>query len=165
MKTAVGVYSTHEKAIQAIAKLKDAGYPVTHLSILGRAETEEVIDTELHLEPKYPIKLGGLEAGTALGVTLGILTGVGVFAIPGFGFLYGAGAVIGAIAGFDMGLIGGGIATVLETLGIKDAVSVKYKALLEQGKYLLIVKGPEDEVTLAKGILSENNIHDSLEIH
>ena len=102
MKSTIGVYENHDKAVQAVVELKDAGFPVKQLSIIGKAETE-VVDEKMHIMPKDPIKVGGLGTGTAVGATLGILTGVGLFAIPGLGFLYGAGALVGAIAGFDFG--------------------------------------------------------------
>ena len=35
MKTAVGVYDTHDEAVVAVRKLKEANFPVKHLSILG----------------------------------------------------------------------------------------------------------------------------------
>ena len=54
-----------------------------------------------------------------------MLTGLGLFAIPGFGVLFGAGAVIGAFAGFDAGIIAGGLSTILVELAIKEE-SVKF---------------------------------------
>ncbi len=82
MQTAVGVYDSHQKAVDAVAELKKAKFPVKHLSILGKVDTEVVADNEAHILPKDVVKLEGIEAGTALGVALGVLTGVGIFAIP-----------------------------------------------------------------------------------
>src|SRR4051812_48921534 len=112
MNATIGVYDNHDLAVEAVEKLKNSGYPVSQLSIMGLMVTE-VVDDKMHVMPKSNVKTAGLGAGTILGTTLGILTGVGMFAIPGVGFLYGAGALVGAIAGFDFGLIGGGIASAL----------------------------------------------------
>lgn len=80
MKATIGVYDTHEKAVAAVKELKDAGFPVKQLSILGKTEAERV-DEDMHVLPKGGINPAGLGAGTILGTTLGILTGVGLFAI------------------------------------------------------------------------------------
>jgi uncharacterized membrane protein len=104
MNATIGLYDTHDLAVEAVIKLKESGYPVSQLSIMGLMKTE-VVDEKMHLTPKNTLKIGGFEIGTLAGTTLGILTGVGIFAIPGVGFLYGAGALIGAIAGFDIGMI------------------------------------------------------------
>ncbi|OJW85199.1 MAG: hypothetical protein BGO69_06155 [Bacteroidetes bacterium 46-16] len=164
MKSTIGVYDSHDKAVQAVVELKEAGFPVKQLSIIGKAETE-VIDENMHVTPKDPIKVAGVGTGTAVGATLGILTGVGLFAIPGLGFLYGAGALVGAIAGFDFGLIGGGIASVLTTVGVKDENVKKYHDDLEAGKFIVVAHGSESEVDHAKGILHAHDTHDDLHIH
>ncbi len=125
MNATIGVYENHDLAVEAVQKLKDSGYPVNQLSIMGLMETE-VVDDKMHVMPKSTINKSGLGTGVAVGTTLGILTGVGMFARPGVGFLFGAGALVGAIAGFDFGLIGGGIASALATVGIKDEFAKKY---------------------------------------
>jgi len=164
MKATIGVYDTHEKALVAVKELKDAGFPVKQLSIIGKAETEGV-DDEMHVVPKGGINPVGLGAGTVLGTTLGILTGVGLFAIPGVGFLFGAGALVGAIAGFDFGLIGGGIASVLTSVGINDEAIKKYSKELEEGKLLVIAHGSEDEVKHARNVLDTHGTHMTIETH
>ena len=161
MNAAIGIYDNHELAVEAVQELKDADYPVSQLSIMGMAE-EETVDEDMHIMPKNPLKVAGLGAGTAIGTALGILTGVGVFAIPGLGLFYGAGALVGAIAGFDFGLIGGGIATVLATLGIKDENAKKYHTALEAGKFIVIAHGNEADVNTARDLLHAHGTHNDL---
>ncbi|MBS1688276.1 MAG: hypothetical protein JSS96_06095 [Bacteroidetes bacterium] len=164
MKATIGVYDTHDKAITAVKELKDAGYPMKQLSIIGKAETEQ-IDEEMHILPKTPINPIGLGTGTVLGTTLGILTGVGLFAIPGLGFLFGAGALVGAIAGFDFGLIGGGIASVLTSVGVHEEAAKAYSKDLDAGRYLVIAQGSEDEVKHAHNVLDTHGTHTTIETH
>jgi uncharacterized membrane protein len=164
MNAAIGVYDSHEKAIEAVKELKDAGYPVSHLSIIGKAEVE-VVDKELHTQEKNPLNLVGVGVGTTVGATLGILAGVGVFAVPGLGFLYGAGALVGAIAGFDFGLIGGGIASVLATVGLKDHETKDYQDHLEEGKYLVIAQGSKEDVAKAMDIVKSHGQHTAAGLH
>lgn len=165
MNSTIGIYENHSKAFDAVRKLKDSGFPVKQISIIGKTETE-IMDNDMHVVmPKDPINVKGIGAGTAIGATLGILTGVGVFAIPGFGFLFGAGALVGAIAGFDFGLIGGGIASVLGTVGVQDDNVKKYHDVLEAGKFLVVAHGNEAEVQQAKDILTGHNTHESIASH
>jgi hypothetical protein len=164
MNSAIGVYNSHDEAMDAVKELKDAGYHVKHLSLIGKAEIEKV-DEGMHAQPKNPLKLAGLGVGTGMGAALGILTGAGLFAIPGLGFLYGAGALVGAIAGIDFGLIGGGLATVLATVGIKDEDAKKYQSHLEEGKYLLVAHGSKDDVKKALDIVESHGKHTYAAIH
>jgi membrane protein DedA with SNARE-associated domain len=92
-------------------------------------------------------------------IVLGLLAGIGTFAIPGFGFLYGAGALVGAIAGFDIGLVSGGLVTLLTTLGINKDKVVRCKEHLEEGKFLLVINGPAEEIEKAKEILHIHGTH------
>jgi hypothetical protein len=164
MNATIGIYDNHELAVNAVQQLKDASYPVSQLSILGLSATETV-DEEMHISPKNPIKPAGLGVGTVAGTAIGILTGIGIFAIPGLGFLYGAGAIVGAVAGFDFGLIGGGIATVLATVGVSNDNAKKYHEALEQGKFIVVADGSEEDVNRAKNILSEHGTHTDISIH
>jgi uncharacterized membrane protein len=156
MDAMIGVFDNHDLAVEAVQELKESNYPVNHITIMGKASTE-VIDKDMHIMPKNPINVASLGTGTAVGTAIGALTGAGIFAIPGLGFLYGAGALIGAIAGFDFGLIGGGIAAVLATIGVKDENARKFHDALEQGKFLVIAHGDKDEVARAKEILRAHN--------
>jgi uncharacterized membrane protein len=164
MNATIGIYENHDKAVDAVVKLKDAGFPVKQLSILGKAQ-EEVVDDKLHVMEKDPLKVAGIGTGTVVGTALGVLTGVGLFAIPGVGFLYGAGALVGAIAGFDFGLIGGGIATVLATVGVKEDYAKKYHDELEAGKFIVVAHGSKEEVAKASEIMNTHDQHLGVATH
>ncbi|MFA7274575.1 MAG: hypothetical protein WC044_11950 [Crocinitomicaceae bacterium] len=97
--------------------------------------------------------------GSGAGLVLGLLAGLSVLAIPGFGFLYGAGAVVGAFAGFDIGMITGGIGTLLATAGLKEDVVDRLTAHLEEGYYLILVKGSLEEVKRAEKLLHTEGTH------
>ena len=155
MKSIVGVYDSQEAAVEAVRELKNSGIPVRHISLIGKAALTE----KLHLSKGQMLEGSEVGVGLTVGSILGVLTGVGVFAIPGFGFLYGAGALIGAIAGFDIGLVGGGVVAIFTAIGVDETSSVKYEQLLQEDKFLVLVKGPEDEVKQAKDILHTLDQH------
>ena len=164
MKTAVGVYSTHGDAVHAIKVLKDNGYPAEKLSILGKVNEAA---NELETKDEKLMKVAGTEVGIGAiaGTTAGILTGIGLFAIPGLGFLFGAGALAGAIAGFDIGLIGGGVVSALTIPGMKTDAAKKYEKELDAGRFLVIAQGTEEEIKRAEEILKGHGTHTVLDMH
>jgi hypothetical protein len=156
MKSQVAVYSSHEKALQAIKVLKESDFPMRHVSLLGKAE---IIDDHIHVRSLDPVKNTPVLLGVSAGTILGLLSGIGAFAIPGFGFLYGAGALIGLIAGFDVGLVSGGLITLLATLGIQKDKLVRCQEHLDEGNFLVIVNGPQREIEKARKILHSHGTH------
>jgi uncharacterized membrane protein len=160
--TIVGVYDTHHAAIAALKALKESGLPVENISFISKAD---IIEGKLHAnisdnEANVPV-----EIGVVLGPVLGILSGLSIIAIPGLGFLYGAGALIGAFIGFDFGLIGGGITTMLIKLGINKDKAATYQEHLEKGKYIITISGTDEIVEKAKATLHTLGLHIDLQHH
>lgn len=156
MKTQVAIYDSHEKAIKAIEELNKNKFPMKHVTLLGQAE---VVDDHIHIKSIEGVKASPLLVGVGAGTIVGILTGIGVFAIPGFGFLYGAGALIGAFAGLDFGILTGGLGTILTNIGMKKDHIIKFNEHLKEGKFLVVVNGPKEEVDKAKEILHAHGEH------
>lgn len=156
MDTQIAVFDTHEKALHAISVLNDYHFPMAHVTLLGKAD---VIDNHIHVRSLTPIKNAPALLGMGAGTLIGLLSGLGVFAIPGFGFIYGAGALIGAIAGFDIGIVGGGIVSLLAILGIRKDKQIICKEHLEEGKFMVIVHGTPEEVAKGENILHTHGTH------
>jgi len=150
MNTIVGIYSTHEKAIEAVEELKRAGFPVQQVSLIGKAV---IIDDLMHVKHNRRIKNVPAITGAILGPVLGILTGIKLFAIPGFGFLFGIGAVLGALAGFSIGIACGGVLSLIAILVIKSRSVLKYHEHIEEKGFQVVAHGNRDEINKAKKIL------------
>ena len=163
MITAVGVYDNHTQAVEAIKQLKQENFPVRQVSVIGQTDVK---DPHSQADEDEITALAGKEVGIGIlaGSTLGILTGVGVFAIPGLGFLFGAGALVGALAGLDLGLVGGGIIGAL-SIGLKKEHYEKYDQYLKEGKFLVIVHGSAKEIEHAKAILHRHGQNVELQSH
>jgi hypothetical protein len=71
--------------------------------------------------------------------------------------LFGAGAIVGALGGFEMGVVGGGIATILVELGIKEN-HVTYEQHVKDGGFLMFIDGTEDEVVRAEQIIEGKHL-------
>lgn len=149
IRTTVGVYQSHEEAINAIIALEKEGIPVENISFLS---TAVVVADNLQTHSLDNVKNGPVAIGAVLGPLLGVLAGASIWAVPGLGFVYGAGAIVGAIAGFDIGLVSGGIATLLITLGIKKEKVVTYHKHLKEGKFLVILNANKAIAAKAKRI-------------
>lgn len=162
MKTSIAVFDSHDKAIASIILLKEHDFPLTQVSLIGQAE---LVDDKIHIRSNEKIINTPVIAGSIIGTTVGLLTGIGLFAIPGFGFLFGAGAIVGAIGGFDLGLITGGIGTLLLQIGIENEYAVEYDEHIKSGKFLLMINGTQEEIDLAKKIIGEDHVRFSIHQH
>jgi hypothetical protein len=156
MESQIAIYDTHEKAVNAIKVLSQHEFPMDNVSLLGKAE---VIEDHIHIKSLDTIKKAPALVGMGAGTLIGLLSGIGVFAIPGFGFLYGAGALVGIIAGLDLGLVAGGFISLLAFTGIKEEEVVKCEEHLKEGKFMVIVNGSGKEIERAKHILHTEGNH------
>jgi hypothetical protein len=177
MKATIGVYENQAKAIAAIQELKAAGYPENQISILthsksdhhpsdpGESEDGDGVDSDDVYEEPMRIAATGVGIGAIVGPVLGALAGVGMLAIPGLGVLVGAGALAGAIAGLDVGIIGGGIISALAIARVNKHHEDLYQEHLQEGRYLVVAQGTEDEIEEARGILHSHDGHIQLDTH
>lgn len=149
IRTIVGVYHSHEDAINSIIALEKAGIPIEKISFLS---TAAIVADNLQTYSTNAIKNAPVTIGAILGPLLGVLAGASIWAVPGLGFVYGAGAIVGAIAGFDIGLVSGGLATLLMTLGIKKEKIVTYQKHLKEGKFLVVLNADKEITARAKKI-------------
>lgn len=156
----IAVYTNHDNAVNAVSKLIEQGFPSKHISLMGKASADDDFETK-----NSNTAAKGVGIGAASGTLLGILTGVGLFAIPGVGFLYGAGAIAGAIAGLDIGAIGGGIVSTLLLGGEKKEIASIYDDNLKEGKTLLVFRGSDDENNKAMEALEQIGGCDSIQHH
>jgi len=156
MKSIIGVYQTHQNAVDAINLLKKADLPEKNISLLAKAD---MVDNHITVKSSDTPEKAEVSIGLVAGSVLGVLTGVGILAIPGLGFLFGAGALVGAFAGFDLGIIGGGLAAILTSLGMNEVLSARYDKHLNEGKFLVFMQGSDEDLEKAHGILNTSGLH------
>ena len=162
MRAIVGVYESHEKAVNAIRKLQNSGYPVHQIGILGQGE---IVAGEVRVKTASSLAVKEISIGAFVGSILGVLTGVGVFAIPGLGILFGAGALFGGFVGFEAGILGGGVAAVLTSMGLDLVGAEKYEQHLNEGRFMVIAQSNAKEIEFAKDILETHGEHFELNEH
>jgi uncharacterized protein (TIGR02271 family) len=165
-KRAVGVFSTRQEAEHALHELSASGFNMNHVSVIARdAERNQTIegaDVKKQIGNKADEGAGiGALSGGALGGLTGLLVGLGTLAIPGIGPVMLAGEVATtlatALAGGAIGAASGGLIGGLVGLGIPEREARAYSDRVDQGDYLVIVDGDEDEVRRAEAILNHQN--------
>ena len=151
----VAIFSQHLAAENAIKELKNGGFNIKKLSIVGRDyETEDNVVGFYNTRDriKYWGKLGAFWGGL-----WGLLFGAAFLIIPGIGPVVAAGSIVTWIgAALEGAIVVGGVSALgagLYSLGIpKDSV-LKYETSIKGGKFVLVAHGTADEVAKARDIL------------
>lgn len=166
-KRAIGVFPHRRDAEAAITDLRDAGFPMSQISLVGKDAnaTSHIGGGNVADRTKTDEGAkGGAAAGAALGGLGGLLVGLGALAIPGIGPVLAGGALATALttaaAGGAIGAAAGGITGALVGLGIPDNRARHYNDRVNRGDYLVMVDGTDDEVRRAEAILRRHNIQD-----
>lgn len=151
----VAVYATHDGAEAAIRGLRDEGFDLKNLSIVGQNyQTEE--------HPVGFVNTGERmwawgKLGAFWGTIWGLLFGSAMLVIPGIGPVLFAGWIVAAVQG---ALIGGGVAALggaLTGIGIPENSVVQYETALKAGSFLVLAHGTEHDVRRAKDLLSRTS--------
>jgi len=162
----VAIFGQHSAAENAIKELKNGGFDVKKLSIIGRdyhSEDNVVGFYNTGDRMKYWGKLGAFWGGL-----WGMLFGAAVLFIPGIGPVVAAGSVITwIVAALEGAVVVGGLSALgagLYSLGIPKDSIVTYETTIKAGKFVLIAHGTADEVEKARGILETSgaeqvNVH------
>ncbi len=167
-RRAFGVFSSRQEAEQALNELKASGFPMDNVSILARGaeQGEELGGAEV------TNRVGNKDVGAGTGVVGeiatdsalgGVLVGLGSLAIPGIGPVIAAGslatALVATVAGTGIEAAAlSRVVSALTDLGIPEEQARVYSDRLNQGNYLVIVDGTEDEIGRAEAIFSDRGI-------
>jgi hypothetical protein len=122
--TIVRLYDHHTEAANVIAELRKAGVPEDDISILIRDDRVSAAAT-------------GAEIGAAVGGLAGLLTGLGLIAIPGIGPVVGTGWLAATAAGAAAGGLAGGALGVLSQAGVSGEEAHEIAECLRRGATLV----------------------------
>ncbi|MEA5534649.1 general stress protein [Crocosphaera sp. XPORK-15E] len=175
---AVGTFSNYEATERALRELKENGFLMEQVLVVGRdmnRQTEETganttnrlidvgnLDTNEHEVGQTAAK-GSVAGGTVGGLT-GLLIGLGIVAIPGVGPIMLAGAaattIATALSGTVIGAAAGSLAGGLVGLGIPVDRAKFYSDRILRGDYLVMVEGSNADIGLAESVLSRHGIEE-----
>lgn len=173
----VGVFSSYAVAETALNDLRDRGFAMDLVSVVGQDLDRQVDIAGAHAtnrmtdlgnspdaegnEAESGAKKGAV-AGSTIGGVTGLLVGLGAIAIPGVGPVMLAGAaataIASAISGTVIGAAAGSLAGGLVGLGIPEDRAQVYSDRVDAGDYLVMVDGTTADIALAESIFSRHGI-------
>jgi hypothetical protein len=156
MKTVVGLFDDYNQAKNAALEIERAGISHNDISILANNETEQhvrrdAIDTHSSMGHAVTKDAG---VGAEIGGVLGLLAGISTVAVPGLGFLAGAGWLAGMFAGAGIGAIAGGLVGVLTHVGVPARDAAYYAEGIRRGGTLIAVRVEDNAASNIARILN-----------
>ncbi len=172
-KRAIGTFSNHANAEIALRELKDSGFSMDRVSVVGHdinhnngmsgAEVSDRVSSNLGEGNRVEAGAAtGAVTGVAVGGLTGLLVGLGMVAIPGIGPIMFAGAaattLATTLAGGAIGATAGGLVGAFVGMGIPEDLAKAYSDRLDRGDYLVMVEGSEEDIKSSQAILHHRGI-------
>lgn len=162
MKTVTGLFDDYSDASAAVSALESAGVRSDDISIVSNNADKR------HGESNAAEGAGtGAGIGAVIGGAGGLLTGLGLMAIPGVGPVVAAGwlaaTAAGAAAGAVAGGAAGGIIGALTDSGVSERDAHIYAEGVRRGGTLVTAKVDDALVPEAEAILKRSNWVDPTE--
>jgi hypothetical protein len=149
-----GIYQTRNHAEHTVDRLLETGFSNDDISVLiPDYDRSKQLVTDA--KTKVPGRtVGGATGGGAIGGTFGLLAGIGVMAIPGFGLMIAAGPMMPSLAAIGVGGAVGGLIGALIGAGFPEFEAKRFEGRIKAGGILLSVHcDKSDEVLRAKTLL------------
>jgi hypothetical protein len=158
-KTISALYDTYSEASSAVSALEAAGVPHRDISIVANNSEN------WHKESNAGTGAGaGAGAGAAVGGVGGLLTGLGMMAIPGVGPVVAAGwlvaTAVGAVAGAAVGGAAGGLVGSLTNSGVPERDANVYAEGVRRGGTLVTAKVDDTRANEAQAVLQRHKYVD-----
>jgi hypothetical protein len=157
MRTVTGLFDTYGDASAAVANLKSAGIPDDDISIVSN-------NGDGHYKEESNAAEGagaGAGVGAVVGGAGGLLTGLGMLAIPGVGPVVAAGwlaaLAVGAVGGAAVGGAAGGLIGALTSSGVPEADAEVYAEGVRRGGTLVTARVDDNRYAEAENILRGAN--------
>jgi len=158
MRTITGLYDSYDDARAAVNALENAGVPSDDISIV----TNKADGVDVEGQGSYAEEGAGTGAGigAVAGGAGGLLTGLGMMAIPGVGPVVAAGwlaaTAAGAVAGAVAGGAVGGIVGAMIKEGVPEDEANVYAEGIRRGGSVVTAKVDEAKVPEAQAILNSS---------
>ncbi|TGQ35669.1 general stress protein [Mesorhizobium sp. M00.F.Ca.ET.216.01.1.1] len=158
MKTVTGLFDNYDDANAAVGQLVATGVPRDDISIVANNATgwHKGDETEAGEDAA-----AGAGVGAVIGGAGGLLTGLGLMAIPGVGPVVAAGwlaaTAVGAVGGAVVGGAAGGIIGAMTTAGVPENDAHVYAEGVRRGGTMVTAKVEDNLVPNAEEILKQYN--------
>lgn len=162
-KTATGLFDDYSDARAAVRALEAKGIPSDDISIVSNNVDERQTGDTNAAEGAGT----GAGIGAAVGGVGGLLTGLGIMAIPGVGPVVAAGwlaaTAAGAAAGAVAGGAAGGIIGAMTESGVPEEHAHVYAEGVRRGGTLVTARVEENLYAEAEAVLRQSNWVDPIE--
>ena len=158
-QTVTALYDTYDSAVSAVNALEAAGIPHSDISIVSN-------NVDNRYRKDRPTEVAedagkGAGVGAAVGGVGGLLTGLGLLAIPGVGPVVAAGwlvsTVAGAVTGAVVGGAAGGLVGALTGAGVPERDAQFYAEGVRRGGTLVTARVDDARSATAREILQRYN--------
>ncbi len=154
-RTFTHLYDSYEDAQRTVEALQAAGIPHADISIVSNdADGAHATDRTVGGTAARPDAAvagtatgTGATTGTLVGGSIGLLTGLGMLAIPGVGPVVAAGWLVATLAGAGLGAAGGGLLGSLVHAGVPEEQAHTYAEDVRRGGTLVTVRGDDSQAT------------------
>jgi len=148
LKTVVGLFDDMAQAKKAALDLEAAGIPHNDVSIVANNEGGRFAPVDTSTTTTSDTGSGnaiGRDAlvGAEIGGVAGLLMAITGFAIPGLGWIAGAGWLMAILLGAGTGAIIGGLVGALTQVGVPEEDAAHYNEGVRRGGTLLAVKAQD----------------------
>jgi len=148
LKTVVGLFDDMDQAKKAAVDLEGAGIPHNDISIVANNEGGRyapVSDGDTAAGDTGGGHAIGKDAlvGAEIGGVAGLLMAITGFAIPGLGWIAGAGWLMAIILGAGTGAVIGGLVGALTHVGVPEEDAAHYNEGVRRGGTLIAVKAQD----------------------
>jgi len=163
MKTVVGLYDYLSEARDTIDDLVAAGVDRNNISLLMTDPDQRYSDAIEgdNGEQVAEATAEGAAVGGVVGGLAGLLLGLGMFTVPGLGFIVAAGPIVATLTGAGVGALAGGLIGALVGWGIPEEEAGYYAEGVRRGGKLVAVKADENRVDAISDIM---NRHDPIDV-
>lgn len=176
MATVSGLFDNYDDALTAVNKLQALGIDRAQISIVANnaddwygRDTTATTTTTTHTHAHHESHAGdGAATGAGIGAVLGgaggLLTGLGLMAIPGVGPVVAAGWLVatgaGAVAGAAAGGAVGGIVGAMTSEGVPEERAHVYAEGVRRGGTVVSARVPDEREAEAQAILDAESAVD-----
>ncbi|CAN7398455.1 hypothetical protein LJR234_002599 [Mesorhizobium amorphae] len=156
MKIITGLFDKYDDASDAVGELEASGVPHSDISIVASNSTDWYDDDSSKAAEDAA---DGAGVGAVIGGAGGLLTGLGLMAIPGVGPVVAAGwlaaTAVGALGGAVVGGAAGGIVGALTDSGVSEQDAHVYAEGVRRGGTLVTAKVDDALAGEAERILGQ----------
>jgi len=150
MRTVSALFSNTLQAKLTVAALVASGIHTEEISIISSGSQGELTENASEV---------AAGTGALVGGTAGLLTGLGLMAIPGLGPIVAAGwlasTLAGAVSGAAIGGIAGHVYRSLIEAGVSETDANIYSAGIQRGGTFLAVRVSDEQYETAERILAK----------